>query len=47
VFPKVKRKGKRERRKASVEPNTSSLDITWFTLSAPSSKALKKSTLGR
>jgi hypothetical protein len=28
VFPKVKRKGKRERRKASVEPNTSSLDIT-------------------
>jgi hypothetical protein len=24
-----------------------SLDITWFTLSAPSSKALKKSTLGR
>jgi hypothetical protein len=23
------------------------LDITWFPLSAPSSKALKKSTLGR
>jgi hypothetical protein len=24
-----------------------SFDITWFALSAPSSKALKKSTLGR
>jgi hypothetical protein len=24
-----------------------SLDITWFPLSAPSSKALRKSTLGR
>jgi hypothetical protein len=24
-----------------------SFDITWFPLSAPSSKALKKSTLGR
>jgi hypothetical protein len=31
----------------AVGLNTSSLDITWFTLSAPSSKALKKSTLGR
>jgi hypothetical protein len=27
--------------------STSSLDITWFAFSAPSSKALKKSTLGR
>jgi hypothetical protein len=24
-----------------------SLDVTWFAFSAPSSKALKKSTLGR
>jgi hypothetical protein len=47
VFPKAKSKGKRGRRKAPVDPNDSSLDITWFALYAPSSKALKKSTLGR
>jgi hypothetical protein len=47
VFPKVKSKGKRGRRKVPVDPNASSLDITLFALSAPSSKALKKSTLGR
>jgi hypothetical protein len=30
-----------------VEETVDSLDITWFALSASSSKALKKSTLGR
>jgi hypothetical protein len=30
----------------TIDLNASS-DITWFALSAPSSKALKKSTLGR
>jgi hypothetical protein len=33
--------------RANYELYASSLDITWFALSAPSSKALKKSTLGR
>jgi hypothetical protein len=47
VFPKVKSNGKRGRRKAPVDPNASSFDITWFALSAPSSKDLKKRTLGR
>jgi hypothetical protein len=46
VFTRVKSKGKRGRRKASGDLNVS-LDNTWFPLSAPSSKALKKSTLGR
>jgi hypothetical protein len=31
---------------SAVDPNASFI-ITWFALSAPSSKALKKSTLGR
>jgi hypothetical protein len=31
----------------TIDPNASSFDITWFALPAPSSKALKKSTLGR
>jgi hypothetical protein len=30
----------------TIDPNAS-FDITWFAFSAPSSKALKKSTLGR
>jgi hypothetical protein len=33
--------------KTSVMDLNVSFDITWFPLSAPSSKALKKSTLGR
>jgi hypothetical protein len=33
--------------KTSAVDLNASLDITWFTLFAPSSKALKKSTLGR
>jgi hypothetical protein len=33
--------------RANYELDTSSLDVTCFTFSAPSSKALKKSTLGR
>jgi hypothetical protein len=33
--------------KTSSMDLNASLDITWFALSAPSSKALKKSTLGR
>jgi hypothetical protein len=33
--------------RANYELDASSLDITYFALSAPSSKALKKSTLGR
>jgi hypothetical protein len=32
---------------STINLDASSLDITWFPLSAPSSKALKKSTLGR
>jgi hypothetical protein len=32
---------------SAIDLDASSLDITWFALSAPSSKALKKSTLGR
>jgi hypothetical protein len=31
----------------TVDLDASSLDITWFAFSATSSKALKKSTLGR
>jgi hypothetical protein len=46
VFPRGKSKGKRGRRKASGDLNAS-FENTWFLLSAPSSKALKKSTLGR
>jgi hypothetical protein len=46
VFPRGKRKGKRGRRKASGDLNAS-FENTWFSLSAPSSKAIKKSTLGR
>jgi hypothetical protein len=42
IFPR----GKRGRRKASGDLNAS-FENTWFPLSAPSSKALKKSTLGR
>jgi hypothetical protein len=45
-FPKGKIKGKRGRRKTSGL-NASSFENTLFLLSAPSSKALKKSTLGR
>jgi hypothetical protein len=33
--------------KKDMELDASSLVITWFPLSVPSSKALKKSTLGR
>jgi hypothetical protein len=33
--------------RTNYELDASSLDITWFALSAPSSKALTKSTLGR
>jgi hypothetical protein len=33
--------------KTSVVDLNASFDITWFALSAPSSKALKKNTLGR
>jgi hypothetical protein len=33
--------------RANYELDASLFDITWFALSAPSSKALKKSTLGR
>jgi hypothetical protein len=33
--------------RANYDLDASSLNITWFALSAPSSKALKKSTLGR
>jgi hypothetical protein len=33
--------------RANYELDASSLDITWFALSAPSSKELKKSTIGR
>jgi hypothetical protein len=33
--------------RANYELDASSLDITCFALSAPSSKALKKNTLGR
>jgi hypothetical protein len=47
VFPRVKSTDKKGRRKAPVDPNASSLDIIRFALSAPSSKALKKSTLGK
>jgi hypothetical protein len=32
---------------SAIDLNASSLNNTWFALSAPSSKALKKSTLGR
>jgi hypothetical protein len=32
---------------SAVDLNASSLDITWFAFFAPSSKALKKSTIGR
>jgi hypothetical protein len=32
--------------RANYELDASSLDITWFALSAPSSKALKKALLG-
>jgi hypothetical protein len=32
---------------SAIDLNASSLDNTWFALSAPSSKALKKSSLGR
>jgi hypothetical protein len=46
VFPRVKSKGKKGRRKASADPSTSSLDITCFAFPAPSSKALKKALLG-
>jgi hypothetical protein len=46
VFPRVKSKGKKGRRKASGNLNAS-FENTLFPLSAPSSKALKKSTLGR
>jgi hypothetical protein len=45
-FPKGKSKGKIGRRKA-FGVGVSSLENTRFSLSAPSSKALKKSTLGR
>jgi hypothetical protein len=45
-FPKGKSKGKRGRCKASGL-NASLLENTRFSLSTPSSKALKKSTLGR
>jgi hypothetical protein len=31
----------------TIDLDASSLDNTWFAFSAPSSKALKKSTLGR
>jgi hypothetical protein len=33
--------------RANYELDASSRDVTWFAFSAPSSKALKKSTLGR
>jgi hypothetical protein len=46
VFPRGKSKGKRGRRKAS-SINASSFENTRFSLSVPSSKALKKRTLGR
>jgi hypothetical protein len=32
---------------SAIDLNASLLENTWFSLSAPSSKALKKSTLGR
>jgi hypothetical protein len=32
---------------SAIDLDASSLENTWFSLSAPSSKALKKSTLGR
>jgi hypothetical protein len=32
---------------SAIELDALLLDITWFALSTPSSKALKKSTLGR
>jgi hypothetical protein len=32
---------------SGIDLNASSLKNTWFLLSAPSSKALKKSTIGR
>ena len=44
---KEKKKNKKGKGKAQGNVDASSLDNTWYTLSAPSWKALKKSAYGR